>query len=984
MAEFDPYYEWLGIPREEQPPHHYRLLGLPPFESKPELIANAADRQMVYVRTFQTGLHKAHSQLVLNQLAVARGCLLDPAKKKQYDDGLRPFILPDVLGLAPTPTRLIPLPEVLRPETPAPATPTALPAKRDPEPTGEMGSTLPIAIGVGVLGILLFGVVSLMYFGNPGGASPPTTTNPSPSSPVNPAATPGTTVSSTSTSNASGSGATSAATPPRPPSQYLLLTSDELKQLRAGDATKIEIVERSLDADILRELAQISGLTDLRFKKTDLNDSDLAALAALSGLQKLSISYSRITNSGLLQLKPLKQLRCLNLANVAATAQGVAELAKELPELEELRIDTLTIESGAIDLLVRSSHLKLFSAANTNLSDDGLRSLSQMDTLQTVSISSTQVTAAGFAKISQLSRLTTLHADGNVRVNNEAIGYIARCPALQELTLGRTSANGFAVNHLSAMKGLKLLDLSNCNFSATAAADLQSRLPGCEVKPWGKGESVAVTTPVSVDPAPAAAAVEPEPVEQLPSPTQEDQKAAETRVRAAYGEEIEAAKTSAAKIKVSTRLADQVHANREDPPAMFALLRMSAELAAEAGDVQQSFSSVDTMSRQFMIDEIAVKAYLYKKALEATKDAPSRAAIASLGLELADDALDAERYETATQISRQVAALNAKLRDGDIPKQLKAFQERMHEVTKLAEAADDARITLVTNPNNAAAHLALAKYLAFGRGNWEEAREHFAASGDDHWQSLASAEATAGDDPALMATAADAWWDASETAKGAEKQACQERAAHWYQKALPGLSGLDKAKAEKRLMALAGAGLGAVVGGKIRPGAGMVGRILLDNADAGILLVYQPGKTLRSADIAQALGVPPHRLQVTLTGLLQLREDAHVTIWHASGRGGSQLMIDGRLLSAINDVANQRNITPGTQLRKGQHTITWILTGSDLGNSALQPFDRDSGRPLPVSTNKQIIAAATGKNASRRVDLASGVELPKKPATLKD
>ena len=27
-ANFDPYYKWLGIPPEEQPPNHYRLLGI--------------------------------------------------------------------------------------------------------------------------------------------------------------------------------------------------------------------------------------------------------------------------------------------------------------------------------------------------------------------------------------------------------------------------------------------------------------------------------------------------------------------------------------------------------------------------------------------------------------------------------------------------------------------------------------------------------------------------------------------------------------------------------------------------------------------------------------------------------------------------------------------------------------------------------------------------------------------------------------------
>ncbi len=35
---FDGYYKWLGIPPSEQPPNHYRLLGLGLFESDPDVI----------------------------------------------------------------------------------------------------------------------------------------------------------------------------------------------------------------------------------------------------------------------------------------------------------------------------------------------------------------------------------------------------------------------------------------------------------------------------------------------------------------------------------------------------------------------------------------------------------------------------------------------------------------------------------------------------------------------------------------------------------------------------------------------------------------------------------------------------------------------------------------------------------------------------------------------------------------------------------
>lgn len=90
MAEgFDPYLSWLGIRDPRRPPNHYALLGLALFEDDPEVIAHAADRQMAHVRTFQTGPRSAESQRILNELAAAKICLLNAAKKQAYDAALR-------------------------------------------------------------------------------------------------------------------------------------------------------------------------------------------------------------------------------------------------------------------------------------------------------------------------------------------------------------------------------------------------------------------------------------------------------------------------------------------------------------------------------------------------------------------------------------------------------------------------------------------------------------------------------------------------------------------------------------------------------------------------------------------------------------------------------------------------------------------------------------------------------------------------------
>lgn len=89
MSQFDGYHKWLGIPPNEQPPNHYRLLGVALFEDDADVIDSAANRQSAYLQQCASGKQIALSQKLLNEVAAARVCLLNPKKKKAYDAQLR-------------------------------------------------------------------------------------------------------------------------------------------------------------------------------------------------------------------------------------------------------------------------------------------------------------------------------------------------------------------------------------------------------------------------------------------------------------------------------------------------------------------------------------------------------------------------------------------------------------------------------------------------------------------------------------------------------------------------------------------------------------------------------------------------------------------------------------------------------------------------------------------------------------------------------
>lgn len=82
---FDPYHKWLGIPVSEQPPNHYRLLGVELFEADRDVIDAAADRHLTYLKAVASGKHTELAEQIANEVAAARLLLVDPSRRSKYD-----------------------------------------------------------------------------------------------------------------------------------------------------------------------------------------------------------------------------------------------------------------------------------------------------------------------------------------------------------------------------------------------------------------------------------------------------------------------------------------------------------------------------------------------------------------------------------------------------------------------------------------------------------------------------------------------------------------------------------------------------------------------------------------------------------------------------------------------------------------------------------------------------------------------------------
>lgn len=72
QEQFNPYYHWLGIPPEEQPPHFYRLLAVQPFEQNPAAIQGAADHWLAQLQPYRQGPYGPYAERLLAEIWNAR------------------------------------------------------------------------------------------------------------------------------------------------------------------------------------------------------------------------------------------------------------------------------------------------------------------------------------------------------------------------------------------------------------------------------------------------------------------------------------------------------------------------------------------------------------------------------------------------------------------------------------------------------------------------------------------------------------------------------------------------------------------------------------------------------------------------------------------------------------------------------------------------------------------------------------------------
>ena len=83
--KFDALHEWLGIPPAEQPPNHYRLLGIEKYEPSNDVIEAACMRIKLKLQKHAKGEQVEDAKALYEEVKRAKKILLNDERRAIYD-----------------------------------------------------------------------------------------------------------------------------------------------------------------------------------------------------------------------------------------------------------------------------------------------------------------------------------------------------------------------------------------------------------------------------------------------------------------------------------------------------------------------------------------------------------------------------------------------------------------------------------------------------------------------------------------------------------------------------------------------------------------------------------------------------------------------------------------------------------------------------------------------------------------------------------
>ena len=291
-----------------------------------------------------------------------------------------------------------------------------------------------------------------------------------------------------------------------------------------------------------------------------------------------------------------------------------------------------------------------------------------------------------------------------------------------------------------------------------------------------------------------------EPAKKPPIPDKEQYQAMKGKIVKIFQKEFAEAKTAEAKLALAVKLDAQGDAAKDDPVERYSLWRIAADGASAAGEFALAVKIVDKIQAQFDVDGDAMKFELLNVGAVRTTLTPEAARdLCEAALKLANGAVSRDDFDAAGRFARLAATAAHRVKEPQFNRDVLAREREIEHLKSRYALVAKAMETLSGDPDSAAANLAVGQWHCFAKGNWEKGLPMLAKGSDPDLAAIAKQDLAAPAKASDQMDLGDAWWNLAQKQSAASRSAVQLRAASWYKRCLPGLSGLDKIRVQKRL-----------------------------------------------------------------------------------------------------------------------------------------------------------------------------------------
>ena len=288
--------------------------------------------------------------------------------------------------------------------------------------------------------------------------------------------------------------------------------------------------------------------------------------------------------------------------------------------------------------------------------------------------------------------------------------------------------------------------------------------------------------------------------DKAPVPSVAAQNEALALVKDVYGGEYAEAESSEQKTALAQKLLQKAKETDRGTANHYALLRVAWDISTQAGDARVAMQITDAIAGAYEVNALSSKVATVRATAESVRSSVQRTALATVAMNLLDDAVAGDDYGSATELTKAALSAARKAQDWQLVKQIVARDKAVKEMADAYAKAQEALAALESDPTNPEANQVAGEFFCFFKRNWRKGIPMLALGSDVALRTLAQKDLKGTSSPNEQVGLGDDWWKLAQTHEGDRRDMLLLRAGGWYSAAEAGLSsGLTLDKVEKRL-----------------------------------------------------------------------------------------------------------------------------------------------------------------------------------------